>query len=131
MWTEADDERVREFCKTTDVGKLTQCPKCGMGSGGSSEMMLAQFCTHKYCPFREWRHAKEAAERPPVETQPRVVDNDKGEVTVTFNGRELRGWSYKDDTERRTKMLAAREYVEGWCDARADTLDFRARRNAK
>lgn len=51
--------------------------------------------------------------------QPRVTDNDDGEISVTFNGSELRGWSYKDDTERRTKMLAAREYVEGWCDGAA------------
>jgi hypothetical protein len=52
--------------------------------------------------------------------QPRVTDNDKGEISVTLNDKELRGWSYKDDSERRAKMLAAREYVEGWCDARQD-----------
>lgn len=62
-WTEADDARVRELCKTVDVGALTECPKCGMGSGGMSEMMLSHYCTHKYCPFREWRQAKEAADR--------------------------------------------------------------------
>lgn len=50
--------------------------------------------------------------------QPRVTDNDSGEITVALNGRELRGWSYKDDAERRMKMFAAREYVEGWCDGR-------------
>jgi len=49
---------------------------------------------------------------------PRVTDNDKDEITVTLDGKELRGWYYKDDTERRTKMLCAREYVEGWCDGR-------------
>lgn len=49
---------------------------------------------------------------------PRVIDNDKGEITVSLHGKELRGWSYADDAERRTKMLAAREYVEGWCDGR-------------
>ena len=62
-WTEADDARVRELCKTVDVGALTECPKCGMGSGGKSEMMLSHFCTHKYCPFRDWKQAKEAADR--------------------------------------------------------------------
>lgn len=62
-WTDADDNRVREFCKTADVGTLTKCPKCGMGSGGKSEMMLSHFCTHKYCPFREWKRANEAADR--------------------------------------------------------------------
>lgn len=62
-WSEADDVRIRDFCKTVDVGALTECPKCGMGSGGKSEMMLSNFCTHKYCPFREWKQAKEAADR--------------------------------------------------------------------
>lgn len=52
--------------------------------------------------------------------QPRVTDNDNGEIAVTLDSRELRGWSYKDDAERRTKMIAAREYVEGWCDSRAE-----------
>ena len=118
-WTEQNDERVRELCKTLDVGKLTRCPKCGMGENGASEMILAHFCTHRYCPFRDWRLAKLAAERPELsERQPRVTDDDKSEIKVTFKGRELRGWSYKDDAERRAKMLAAREYVEGWCDGR-------------
>lgn len=62
-WTEADDVRIREFCRTADVGALTECPKCGMGSGGKSEMILSHFCTHKYCPFREWKAEKEAADR--------------------------------------------------------------------
>jgi hypothetical protein len=50
--------------------------------------------------------------------QPRVTDNDKNEITVSLDGRELRGWSYASDVERRAKMLCAREYVEGWCDGR-------------
>ena len=62
-WTEADDTRVRELCKTLDVGKLTKCPKCGMGDGGKSEMMLTHFCAHKYCPFRDWEQAKKTADR--------------------------------------------------------------------
>lgn len=49
---------------------------------------------------------------------PRVIDNDRDEITVTLDGKELRGWSYSSDAERRTKMLAAREYVEGYCDGR-------------
>jgi Lar family restriction alleviation protein len=49
--------------------------------------------------------------------QPRVTDNDKDGITVTLNGKELRGWSYASDDERRQKMLLAREYVEGWFDA--------------
>lgn len=119
-WTAADDDRVREFCKDKNVGAMTMCPKCGMGENGSSEMALAHFCTHSYCPFRDWRLAKLAAEHPEIkeDAQPRVSDNDAGEIAVTFNGKELRGWSYANDAERRTKMLAAREYVEGWCDGR-------------
>ncbi|MHB8272687.1 hypothetical protein [Bradyrhizobium sp.] len=50
--------------------------------------------------------------------QPRVTDDDKSEITVSLDGKELRGWSYKDDAERRIKMLCAREYVEGYCDGR-------------
>lgn len=49
---------------------------------------------------------------------PRVTDNDAGEITVTLDGKELRGWSYADDNERRVKMAFAREYVEGWCDGK-------------
>lgn len=47
---------------------------------------------------------------------PRLIDFDDGEISVRLDGRELRGWSYKDDAERRMKMFAAREYIEGWCD---------------
>lgn len=54
----------------------------------------------------------------PNPQQPRVIDFDDGEISVRFNGEEIRGWSYKDDAERRIKMLCAREYVEGWCDGR-------------
>lgn len=45
---------------------------------------------------------------------PKVIDNDRGEISVEVFGKEVRGWSYKDDNERRTKMLAAHEYAEGW-----------------
>jgi hypothetical protein len=49
---------------------------------------------------------------------PHLTDDDKGEITVTLEGKELRGWSYADETERRMKMRMARGYVEGWCDGR-------------
>lgn len=62
----------------------------------------------------------------PKDTQPRVIDFDDGEISVRLDGKELRGWSYKDDSERRTKMLCAREYVEGWCDALAVSSRDRA-----
>lgn len=45
---------------------------------------------------------------------PRVKDNDRDEITVTLDGKELRGWSYENEAERRVKMLLAREFVEGW-----------------
>lgn len=48
---------------------------------------------------------------------PRVVDNDLDEITVTRAGKEIRGWSYASEAERRTKMLAAREFCEGWYHA--------------
>jgi hypothetical protein len=48
--------------------------------------------------------------------RPRLIDNDLGEISVTINGKEVRGWSYQNDPERRIKMLLAREYVEGWFD---------------
>lgn len=49
---------------------------------------------------------------------PRVIDNDRVEISAQFAGKEIRGWMYSDDAERRAKMLLAREYVEGWCDGR-------------
>ena len=55
---------------------------------------------------------------------PRVIDNDAGEITVQLAGKEIRGWSYANDSERRQKMLQAREYVEGWC---ASLETFKAR----
>lgn len=54
---------------------------------------------------------------------PRVVDNDRDEITVTLDGKEIRGWSYADDAERRVKMLAAREFVEGWFVANARAVN--------
>lgn len=53
-----------------------------------------------------------------IGNNPRVTDDDKGEIIVSLRGKELRGWSYTNDAERRQKMLAAREYIEGWCDGR-------------
>lgn len=44
----------------------------------------------------------------------KVVDNDKDEITVMDGDKEVRGWSYANDAERRAKMLGAREYVEGY-----------------
>ena len=59
----------------------------------------------------------------PMQNNPRVVDNDRGVIVVNYNGRQIRGWSYLNDNERRQKMLMAREYVEGWCDGRDFATD--------
>ena len=63
--------------------------------------------------MNKFNHANEAL---------RIVDNDADEVLVTLDGKEIRGWSYKDDSERRTKMLMAREYVEGRYVGRIELL---------
>ena len=51
---------------------------------------------------------------------PKITDNDDGEISATLFGNEIRGWSYKDDAERRIKMLAAHEFAEGWFQARKE-----------
>ena len=58
----------------------------------------------------------------PVEQIPRVVDDDIDQIMVWLDGQELRAWSYQSEPERRFKILCAREYVEGWCDATVNTL---------
>lgn len=49
--------------------------------------------------------------------QLRVIDNDRDEISIWRDGKEIRGWSYRNETERRAKMLAAREFAEGWFQA--------------
>ena len=63
----------------------------------------------------------------PNPASPKISDNDHGEISATVFGKEIRGWSYKDDAERRIKMLAAQEFAEGWFQARKETkrrVDF-------
>lgn len=50
-------------------------------------------------------------------TDPRIIDNDAGEIIATVDGKEIRGWSYKNDAEHRIKMLMAHEFAEGWFQA--------------
>lgn len=45
---------------------------------------------------------------------PRITDNDNGEISASVDGKEIRAWSYKDDAERRIKMQMAHEFAEGW-----------------
>lgn len=44
----------------------------------------------------------------------RVKDNNEGEIAVMNGDKEVRGWSYTSDIERRVKMLCARDFVEGY-----------------
>ena len=48
----------------------------------------------------------------------KVVDNDRDEISIMEGDRQVRGWSYADETERRVKMLCAREFMEGDFHAR-------------
>jgi len=50
--------------------------------------------------------------------QPTIIDNDNGVITASVKGHRVRDWIYANDAERRHYMVLAREYVEGWCDAR-------------
>lgn len=43
----------------------------------------------------------------------RVVDNDKDEISVMLDGKEIRAWSYSHQQEQFWKMQMAREFVEG------------------
>jgi hypothetical protein len=48
---------------------------------------------------------------------PRITDNDAGEITATVAGKEVRGWSYKNAAEQSIKMRMAHEFAEGWFQA--------------
>ena len=48
---------------------------------------------------------------------PHITDNDAGEITASVDGKEIRGWSYKDAAEQRIKMRMAHEFAEGWFQA--------------
>jgi hypothetical protein len=65
-------------------------------------------------------------------TDLRVVDNDRDEISVMDGDKEVRGWSYSNDTERRVKMLCAHEFVEGYYHAQheADTRPLTAEETA-
>jgi hypothetical protein len=54
---------------------------------------------------------------------PRLTDDDDGEITVTVNGTEVRGWSYKDRDEQSLKIRMAREFCEGWHEGFGRGLD--------
>ena len=93
----------------------------GRSSAGLCDIDITNHHNALKCPYCNPRGLKFADPHIPVECDntPRLTDNDEGEITVALAGKELRGWSYASDDERRAKMLAAREYVEGFCDGRA------------
>lgn len=47
----------------------------------------------------------------------KIIDKDNGEIVAKLDGREVRTWIYRNDEEHRVKMLAAREFAEGWFQA--------------
>lgn len=52
-----------------------------------------------------------------ISKTPRISDDDLDTISVILDGKRIRGWIYANETERRAKMLAAREFAEGWCAA--------------
>jgi hypothetical protein len=52
---------------------------------------------------------------------PRVVDHGRGHVIVALDGRQVRGWSYQNDEERRLKTRLAQTFVDGWVEALTHT----------
>jgi hypothetical protein len=56
---------------------------------------------------------------------PTVIDNDQDEITVTFNGKVVRSFTYDGSSDHLAKMLQAREYVEGWYDGQINALEER------
>ncbi len=63
---------------------------------------------------------------------PKIINDDAGEIRAEMDGEAIRSWSYEGRDEERAKMLAAREFAEGWyCGlARAET-EGRIRRRHK
>ena len=55
-------------------------------------------------------------------TRPRVFDNGRGAVLVTWQSRQIRGYSYQNDDERKLKIKYAHEFVEGWIEGREHSL---------
>jgi len=56
-------------------------------------------------------------------TRPRVIDNGRGAVIATFDGRQIRAWTYQSEESRRLKMGYGPEYIEGWVDGREHKHD--------
>jgi len=116
-WVWANDRAL----KMIDKARAALSSTDGRSSAGLCDIDITNHHNALKCPYCNPRGLKFADPHIPVECDntPRLTDNDEGEITVALAGKELRGWSYASDDERRAKMLAAREYVEGFCDGRA------------
>ena len=47
----------------------------------------------------------------------KVTNNDRGTVAAMLDNDVVRSWVYRDPAEEKIKMLAAREFAEGWYQA--------------
>lgn len=47
-------DALQDWCKSNveKIGEFSHCPKCTFAAGD----YLARFCTHKFCPLRDWRN---------------------------------------------------------------------------
>jgi hypothetical protein len=48
---------------------------------------------------------------------PKIIDDDRSQISAEIDGVSVRGWLYRSAEERRVKMLMAREFAEGWYQA--------------
>lgn len=63
-------------------------------------------------PYEVWKMI--TAYTPPC---PKIIDDDRDEIRAEVGGQSIRSWEYHSEQERRVKMLAAREFAEGWYQA--------------
>lgn len=96
------------------MGGATHFERCA-DCGGSGMYWTGE--DMRLCPECKGDTVVRASPSPVEVLTPRVVDNDRDEITVTLDGKEIRGWSYETEIERRVKMRMAREFCEGWYSA--------------
>ena len=48
----------------------------------------------------------------------KVVDNDIDEVHIMLNEKSIRSYYYDNEDKRRLSIIKAREFAEGWYQAR-------------
>lgn len=49
---------------------------------------------------------------------PKIIDDDEGEISAVLDGEQIRSWIYRGDAARIQKMREAREFANGWIEAR-------------